>query len=274
MNEFDKIGPTDSRSPSGHLTAWAEVGTILVIATFLAYSYFADIVRLFVAPNYVWFSLASSIALFAMAFARLRAHFQGYVSGEMEEQSAWQVPLSACVVILILPVGLALHVQPRSYSSEGFAKRRETRPLPNADLAQAFHWVSGTETALEEDSTATILLPEQPTILDLLNVVRDGRAKTLEKQKQFVSVIGQSVLSHGGDDRRFDLYRLVVTCCIADALAVSVEVARPTTDAPLEAEGWVRVEGIVKFDSKIDPSQPVIHATTITRIPEPREPYL
>lgn len=274
MNEFDANGPADSRPLSEHLTALAEVGTLLVIATFLAYSYFADIVRHFVTPNYIWFSLATSIALFAMAIARLRAHCHGYVSGELEEQSAWKVPLSACVVVLILPVGLALCVQPKSYSSEGFAKRRETRPLPNADLAQAFHWVSGMETAEEEDSIAIVLLPEQPTILDLLGVVRDGRAKTLEQQKPFVSLIGQCVLSHGDGDRRFDLYRLVVTCCIADALAVSVEVARPTTDDPLEAEGWVRVEGIVKFDSKIDPSQPVIHATTITRIPEPREPYL
>lgn len=265
--------PDGSRPFRKNIAAWAEVVTILLIAAFLAFSYFSDRVRFFVAPKYVWFSLASSVALFAMAIARLRAHFQGYVSGEMEEQSSWQVPVSACVVVLLLPVVLALKVQPTSYSSEGFAKRKESRPLPNAELTEAMNWTLGLQAAREKDSPATVELPRQPTILDLLNVVYDGRAKDLEKQKQFVSVVGQCVLPDGPGSRRFDLYRLVVTCCIADATAVSVEVALPVA-GDLEAAGWVRVEGIVKFDSKVDPSQPVIHATRVVKIPEPMQPYL
>ena len=42
----------------------------------------------------------------------------------------------------------------------------------------------------------------------------------------------------------------------------------------LESGGWVRVGGILKFDNSMDPSLPVIHAATISKVSEPSEPYM
>ncbi len=267
----DSNVPGNSIGKARSLGAWAEVLTVFSIAAFLAVSYFTGKVRFFVAPSYIWFSLAAAVALFAMGIARLRAHFDGYTPGEMEEQSAWQVPLWACVIVLFVPIVLALKENPTGYSSEGLVKRRVPLPPYHAELADALDWVQGLQAADKKAAAATVSLPKDPNILDLLDVVRQGRQKGLEGQ--FVKVTGQCVLPDGPGSKRFDLYRLVVTCCIADATAVSVEIARRSTDG-LEGEGWVRVEGIIKFDSKFDPSQPVIHATTTAKIPEPSEPFL
>ena len=80
-------------------------------------------------------------------------------------------------------------------------------------------------------------------------------------------------LPAGESSRRFEIYRLLVTCCVADASAVSVEVAR-NDDVRLESGGWVRIGGVLKFDNPIDPAMPVVHAATISKVSEPSEPYL
>ena len=255
----------------GRIAPWAEIITILLVAVFFAVSFFTGRVKPFLAPRYVWLPGMAAVALLGMAAARLRAHFRGGVTCcESEEHSAWRVPRSACVIILILPMVLGVIVAPTRYSSEGMRKRRVSGPARDVPLEQAVKWVMG-GTAAGKTGSGGASLPENPTVLDVLTAAGEGDAKALEGT--FVTVIGQCDLPDGARSERFDIYRLVVTCCIADATAVAVEVARrPTVD--LEAGGWVRVEGIIKFDSKIDPSIPVIHATVTTNVPEPSEPYL
>ena len=265
--------PVDSapRRKPGRIAPWAEIITILLVAVFLAVSFFTGRVKYFVASYYVWLPIVAAVALLGMVIARLRAHLQGYVSGELEEQSAWQIPLSLCVIVLILPMVLGVVIAPTRYSSEGMRKRRVSGPARDVPLEQAVKWVMGAKAAGKAGAGGGVSLPKNPTILDVLNAAGEGNAKALEGT--FVTVMGQCDLPNGAKSERFDIYRLVVTCCIADATAVAVEVARRPTVA-LEAGGWVRVEGIIKFDSKIDPSIPVIHATVTTKVPEPSEPYL
>jgi len=141
----------------------------------------------------------------------------------------------------------------------------------DAELEKAIRWVLGEKISPSRTQETGVSLPKKPTILDLLNAVEEGHRELV--QGQYVTVLGQCDLTGGPEGERFDLYRLVVTCCIADATAVFVEVVR-VPNVKLESGGWVRVGGIVRFDSGIDPSLPVIHATTMSKIPEPSEPYL
>lgn len=264
-------GDTEANARANRIGAWMEIITLALLATFFAYSYATDRVRLFLAPIYIWLTPMAAVSLYAMAIARLRAHRQGYVSGELEEASAWQVPLWVCVSILLLPVVLAVVVNPQGPSVELARKHRISRPARDVQLAQAVDWILGLKKAAAEDSPVAISLPDNPTILDLLDALAEGHQRGLEGQ--FVTVIGQCDLLDGPKSKRFDVYRMVVTCCIADATTVLVEVARrPALD--LKPQQWVRVEGIIKFDSQSYPSLPVIHATAVSKVPEPREPYL
>jgi len=256
-----------------HVAAWAEMVTILLIGAFFVFSFLAGRVRFFVASAYVWLALLAAALLLAMGAARLFRHVRGRgaCGCEAAEHTAWRLPSSVCVVLLILPMGLALAVNPRRYSPEGLRKRRVSAAPRDARFEQAVNWVFGLTAAGGKGGAGSFWLPRNPTVLDLLTAAQEGRRDALEGR--FVAVLGQCDLPEGPGSRRFDLYRLVVTCCIADASAVSIEVVRPPTVA-LEPGGWVRVEGIVRFDSKIDPSLPVIHATMTSKIPEPSDPYL
>jgi len=113
-------------------------------------------------------------------------------------------------------------------------------------------------------------LPAEPTVRDLLAVVEQGDQAVLSGR--FVTLVGQCS-STGGDGRRFELYRLLVTCCIADAQAISLEVVSPTS-LPLDDGQWLRVGGVIRFDGSGGPTQPVLHAAKIEKIPLPARPYL
>ena len=255
-----------SRSGRESVAAWAEILTLLAVASFFAFSFFAGRVKNFLASYYVWLSIAAAIALFAMCIFRTIAHFRGYVSGDLEEkQSAWQVPLSVCVVILIVPIVLALRVNPTGFTSEGRRKRTVSATL-DPELNKAFQWVLG-RAGGGASASGGAKLPKKPTILDVITAVGNGHEDAVKGK--FITVIGQCELPDGPESARFDIYRLVVTCCIADATAVSLEVSRRAA-GQLENGGWVRVEGILEFDD----GAPVIRATKTAQIPEPSEPFL
>lgn len=293
----DNIQPTCHCHPaaaSRGAGAWMEIVTLLLLATFLAFSYAADRLGAFLAPAYLWLTPAAAVALYAMGLARLIGCFRRrtpersgahHQPGHHEEHHGWQVPLWGCVVVLLTPVVMALWINPQQLSAEGARKRRLPTP-PRAVLTKrlerAFAWVRGQAAPAAPasgypDGVQKAPLPKDPTVLDLLGAVDEGWAQEIEGQ--FVTMLGQCDLrdgrasTGGGSGQRFDLYRMVVTCCIADATSVSVEVA-PAADVKLEAGGWVRVGGIIKFDSPNDPAFPVVHAATVTKIAEPSKPYL
>jgi len=265
--------------------AWTEIVTLLLVASFLAYSYSAGKLRVFVAPGYVWLTPAAAVALAAMCLARLLAAIGGGRSEHGHEHPAGgaaehahsgdhhggHLPLAVSAVVLLVPVVLAVWIDPQQLSAEGARKRRVPSPPRNVRLERAFAWVVGQAAADEDADAEAPALPKDPSVLDLLTAVEEGRGGAIEGQ--FVTVFGQCDLRAGGGDGRFDLYRLVITCCIADATSVSVEVA-PAASVRLEPGGWVRVGGIVKFDSPLDPALPVVHAATIAKISEPNKPYL
>jgi uncharacterized repeat protein (TIGR03943 family) len=147
-------------------------------------------------------------------------------------------------------------------------KRRATAIARDAALDRAMNWALGVRTRGARSADA--VLPPEPTLYEIINAVEAGYKESLTGR--FVTVIGQCLLREGASDR-FELYRMVVTCCVADATAVSLDVVRPAA-AKIEPGQWVRVSGVIQFDDPANPQQPVIHATIVAMIPTPQNPYL
>lgn len=277
VSDAQPNGLCEPKPSAVRAAAWMQILTVLLVALFLAFSFLFDAqcrlrapgrVRFFVASYYVWLSPAAAVALLAMCAVRLRAHLDGYVSGELDEEAkVWQVPLSACVVIVVIPIVMALVVNPTRYSPVGLRKRRVQRPPRDAAFDATVDWVLGLKTT----PRTALSIPENPTVLDLVNAAYEGQQKALDGQ--LITLFGQCDPPFGPDSERFDLYRLVVTCCVADATSVSVEIVRKP-GVKLEAGKWVEVAGTVKFGNGTDSSVPMVHAETVRNIPEPSEPYL
>jgi uncharacterized repeat protein (TIGR03943 family) len=206
-----------------------------------------------------------------MFAARVLAHRRGGGSQACcdQDEHGRKMPQSVYVAALVTPIIFALVVDPTQFSPEGLRKRRVSRPPRDRQLEAAINWVLGQEAAEKRVTSGPVNLSSRPTVVELLGAATDGRPEELEDR--FVTVIGQC--DFVGDPDRFELYRLVVTCCIADATAVSVTIAgKPARQ--LRPGAWITVGGKIKFDSPFDPTLPVVHAVTISEIDEPAEPYL
>ncbi|NPV77732.1 MAG: TIGR03943 family protein [Anaerolineae bacterium] len=71
----------------------------------------------------------------------------------------------------------------------------------------------------------------------------------------------------------FMIGRFMLTCCVADALAVGMVVSSPEADE-LSENSWVRVQGEVYAYWLGEQKIPAISAVSIAPIPEPEQPYL
>lgn len=246
-----------------------EVVALTVLALFLACAAWTGRVRFFVASLYVWLPPTAAVLLFAMAVARalqLRGN-RGESCCDEAHAPAPKAQLFYALIILI-PIVAAVSVDPRQFSTEGMRKRRAAAIARDGALDRAMNWALGMRTAGARPAEA--VLPPEPTLYEIINAVEAGHKENLTGR--FVTVIGQCSLRDGASDR-FELYRMVVTCCVADATAVSLDVVRPV-GAKIEPGQWVRVGGVIKFDDSANPQQPVIHATIVTMIPTPHNPYL
>jgi uncharacterized repeat protein (TIGR03943 family) len=269
---------THSTDRAAWFVHWTKLAALFSTAAFLMFAYFAGWVRYFVATDYLWLPPAGAVALALMGLARLTAApdaSNGCCDCECSsgKRSSRKAVVTAVIslVILIVPIALALAVQPKEFSPEGMRKRRLTSPRRDVKLDRAVDWILGLADASAAAEAAADTLTKEPTLLELMETAAVADPDELEGK--FVTVIGRCDLPAGESSRRFEIYRLLVTCCVADASAVSVEVAR-NDDVRLESGGWVRIGGVLKFDNPIDPTMPVVHAATISKVSEPSEPYL
>jgi len=271
---------TDPHPPSQHCAsvaskrtgAWTEIVTLLLMTLFLIFSFFSGRVARFLVAPYDNLVPLAALVLLAMCAARFVAHLRVRPSCACHEHGSPGRSRFVCAAILIVPIICALWVNPKQFSAEGARKRSVPAPPRDIELRMAIRWVLGGKPADRKADADQVALPESPTILDLLTTSSEYLPDELEGR--FVTILGQCDLPEGAESTRFDLYRLVVTCCIADATAVSVEISRKG-GVQLESGGWVRVAGRIKFDNAVDPSLPVIHAAApVDKIPEPSEPYL
>ncbi len=260
--------------PSGpRLAAGLEIATLLALAAFLLGTAWTGRVRLFVAPVYVWLPPTAGVLLFVMALARTAGLWHGETNCGCGPASGGPTDIRRTIyaVVVLIPIALALAVQPQQFSTEGVRKRTAAVTAHDRPLEQAMAWILEKKTpAVRASSRAPVAaLPAEPTVRDLLAIIEQGDQGALAGR--FLTLVGQC--STAGDGRRFDLYRLLVTCCVADAQAISIEVVSPTA-LPLDDGQWVRIGGVIRFDGSSGPTQPVLHAAKIEKIPLPARPYL
>jgi len=247
------------------------------VAGYLLFAYLVGWVQRHLATAYYWLPPAGAGALILMGLALLTAKPGKSTCCEGDCPTAQRSPkravFSAAVSLLLLlaPIALALAVQPKEFSSEGMRKRRLNTPRRDVKVDRAVDWIHGLTDATARSEAAANSLPKEPSILELIETVALADPEQLEGK--FVTLVGRCDLPQGEAGRRFDLFRLLITCCVADASSVSIEVAR-NDDVRLEPGGWVRVGGVLKFDHPLDSTFPVLHAATIAKVAEPSEPYL
>ncbi len=127
-----------------------------------------------------------------------------------------------------------------------------------------------TTNSSEQRSTFTIP-PEQRSMMDWFDLL-DSAENPAVYIGDPVQLTGTVLTSAELPENQFFLTRLLITCCVADAIPVGILIEASETGIPPDGT-WIRVEGTMDL---IGPefSQPLVRAPAILPIDTPSQPYI
>ena len=162
--------------------------------------------------------------------------------------------------LLLVPILFALGFAPSTYSSYTVVNRglnaSSYRP-PSAITAGA--------APTPDSSVGKPLAVDVPYILSSTDA--DDNRKLLDGKS--VELIGQLYPANAGE---FDLVRLLIYCCAADASPISVRVKGDASSQ--KSEDWVDVTGVVRFTQKDGQWTPYLDLQNIKSATPPADPFL
>ena len=173
---------------------------------------------------------------------------------EQSQFTAKHIPPYA-LILLALPVLIGLSTPEQPLSSESL----DTRGVS----------LTATFSSAQESNLAFDIIEDDRTILDWIKLSSDSSTYI----GQQANVVGFVYHDARLDNGQFMLSRFVITCCVADALAVGLPVnGMDRMDLPDNT--WVHVKGTLDKTSIDGDTVPLIQATSIEIIEAPEQPYL
>lgn len=123
-----------------------------------------------------------------------------------------------------------------------------------------------------QNSAAFTIPPEQRSLMDWFTMI-DSAEDTSVFTGQPVQLTGTILLTDELPEERFFLSRMLITCCVADAVPVGILV--DSGELPIPPQGtWVRLEGNMSFVERSGSIQPLVQATAIFPTDPPDFPYI
>ena len=114
-------------------------------------------------------------------------------------------------------------------------------------------------------------------VTELLFAAEDDSMRPLF-EKRTVELMGQFLPVKEASDGRFQIVRMFMVCCAADARPIAISILPPAkadtkVKAPVEM-AWTRVVGTVEFPLENGRRMPIIHAQTVSPCDPPSEAML
>lgn len=194
-------------------------------------------------------------------------------------------------VVLLGPVAVASVVSPSEFGEAAVMNRgiiKDVSQLPSARAPMPPSWEEAPPLGEEELPDLDAMPPEEEGVeyftrgpdgailletIDLLFAAQE-EALRAEFEGQRVAVIGQYVPPTSDGPGGFQLVRMFVVCCAADARPTGVEVSGEKAVEGTPRMAWVRVTGKAVFDEKDGRLEPRIEAEKIEPVEAPRERFV
>lgn len=192
-------------------------------------------------------------------------------------RTTWLVPLGGALMTIVA-VGRALTAHREPIDRRG-AAGLGVLALPVAILMLAAPGTLGAFAASARSpalsqgysSDTGDLSAGELSLADVAGAVRsrDGMAALVERAGEEVTFTGFVTRPPTTPPDEFVLTRFVISCCVADALAVEVRVVG-VTPGRFATDDWVRVRGALYPLGR----EVVVDASEVTEVDRPRRPYL
>lgn len=224
---------------------------------------------IYLSPWFRWIALAAGIVLVLLALLwpflptndceETKCH-----SHHHHRKTFWQFG------IIIFPVLLCLWVRPSEFSVTTLQNRGvSSELLPGMDTISTEELFTEPNFDFAEDLSSGQL--SEISVSDLLFIADDPELR--EKfQSKTIQVVGQPIFSSAS---RFQLTRLFIMCCAADARPVGFWVeSESEVPVSLQKKNWLEVEGKLEFKSETNRFVPWIQASQVKETQAPEEIFL
>jgi uncharacterized repeat protein (TIGR03943 family) len=251
-------------------------GILMIWAVLLAYFYLSDRVEAYLHPFFQPLTAISAIILFLLAGGQLflpKGHDPCCESGCEAAHPKRTLARSALVAfVLIVPLLVAATVSPDHYGAAMVKNRGLIDTI--SDLPAYAADVEAAPGMLAADSPKNEAGQIKAQTIDLMFAAEEPGMRADFEGKQ-LELIGQFMpvkADHSKSDR-FNLVRMFVICCAADArpVAVPVQVAQPQFVAEMS---WVRVVGKATFPVEGERTVPLVIAESVTLCDPPEEAFI
>jgi uncharacterized repeat protein (TIGR03943 family) len=207
--------------------------------------HFADRVNLYLSSRTEWVAMTGALILTGATVGRL-------LSARTTKPEPITRSDAVGASLLLLPVVVVLALPPASLGSFA-ASRRST--LSTAGVAPSAEEIASGDISLVDVGSAQ----RTPEAMGALT----------DRAGDEVNFTGFVTREQGDPADEFTLNRFIISCCVADALAVRVRVIGAPTGL-VEEDDWVRVTGqIYPLGGDV-----VVDASEVNKVSRPRHPYL
>ncbi|MFM8716234.1 MAG: TIGR03943 family putative permease subunit [Spartobacteria bacterium] len=260
------------------VSRFAASGILMVWGIVLAYFYLSGRIASYLHPAFHIYTAVSGAIMLLLALALLLT-----VPAESTNHGLSRIGIFP-FLLLTLPLLAATKISPSNFGATavlnrgmvdniadlpGFSPPMDAG-LPNADGSVAEGTMMDPSLYLKKNKAGYI----EAEAVDLLYAAGEPTMREDFENKQ-VEVIGQFLPAVTGNAKgdRFNLTRLFVMCCAADARPVAISVqSNPATDLPKMT--WVKVRGKASFPVEGGRRMPVVIAESVTETEAPEESFL
>ena len=262
----------------GILSRFAASGVLMVWGIVLSYFYLSDRIASYLHPAFHIYTAISAGVLLLLALAMLLT-----IPGESVKHGLSRMGILP-FLLLTIPLLAATKLSPSNFGATAVMNRGmvdniadlpgfsppQDPSLPSADGSVKEGTMMDPSLYLKRNADGYIAAET----VDLLYAAGEPAMREDFENKQ-VEVTGQFLPALAGNPNgdRFNLTRLFVMCCAADARPVAISVqSQPSTDLPKMT--WVKVRGKATFPVEGGRHMPVIVAESVTETDAPEESFL
>jgi uncharacterized repeat protein (TIGR03943 family) len=263
---------------TGILSRFAASGVLMVWGIVLSYFYLSDRIASYLHPAFHIYTAISAGVLLLLALAMLLT-----IPGESVKHGLSRMGILP-FLLLTIPLLAATKLSPSNFGATAVMNRGmvdniadlpgfsppQDPALPSADGSVKEGTMMDPSLYLKRNADGYIAAET----VDLLYAAGEPAMREDFENKQ-VEVTGQFLPALAGNPNgdRFNLTRLFVMCCAADARPVAISVqSQPAIDLPKMT--WVKVRGKATFPVEGGRHMPVIVAESVTETDASEESFL
>lgn len=238
---------------------WLDVLAIAAWGILMLQYWLTGKLYLLIHPDYFWLVIAASIGLLLIAAFKAKELFKR--RRQQETQAAQHItifPPGWSSSLLLVAAILGFVFTPQVFASQSAMNRNVAELLgPTRPQPQAFR---------------TSVRPEQRSLVEwvrTINVYPEPDSYTGQKAK----IQGFALYPQELSKDFMMLSRFVITCCAADAYPIGLPVKLKEPREKYPQDKWFEVEGKMITETIAGKRHVAIEATSITEIPQPKNPY-